>query len=130
MVMKFIFSKAGLALILVAFISVWLGGGILNQAFQNSSNTQQKSDALIPQPQNDPKDTTPPLVQWIIETSQPVAKELRSSINTWWEGQKVILANQLIEWLTQQQQSIASGIQTQLNEMIKNALKVNSTTPQ
>ena len=128
--MKFVFSKAGLALILVAFVSVWLGGGILNQSFQNSLNTKQKTEISDPQSQNDPKDPTPAIVQWIVKTSQPIADELRASLNSWWEKQKVILSNQLIQWVTQQQQNITSGIQTQLNEMIKNALKVNSTTSQ
>jgi hypothetical protein len=130
MMMKFIFSKAGLVLILVAFVSVWLGGGMLNQSIQNSSNSKQINEKSAPQSQNDPNDPAPAIVQWIVKTSIPIANELRTSLNSWWEGQKVTLANQLIEWLTQQQQSITSGIQTQLNEMIKNALKVNSTTPQ
>ena len=128
--MKFVFSKVGLTLILVAFVSVWLGGGILNQSFQNSLNTKQKTEISDPQAQNDPKDPTPAIVQWIVKTSQPIADELRASLNSWWEKQKVILSNQLIQWVTQQQQNITSGIQTQLNEMIKNALKVNSTTSQ
>jgi hypothetical protein len=126
--MKFIFSKAGLAFILVAFVSVWLGGGMLNQSIQIQSNTKQNTETSFAQPQNNPNVPTPAIVQWIVETSQPIANELRSSINTWWEGQKVILANQLIQWLTQQQQSITSGIQIKLSEMIKNALKVNSPT--
>jgi hypothetical protein len=128
--MKFIFSKAGFALILVAFISVWLGGGILNQSIQNSSSTKQKTETSDSHSQNNPKDPTPAIVQWIVKTSQPIADELRASLNSWWKKQKVILANQLIQWVTQQQQSITSDIQTQLNEMIKNALKVNSTTSQ
>jgi hypothetical protein len=128
--MKFIFSKAGLASILVVFFVVWLGGGMLNQSIQFQSNTKQKTETSILQSQNDPKDPTPAIVQWIVKTSQPIANELRVSLNAWWEGQKVTLANQLIQWLTQQQQSITSGIQIQLSEMIKNALKVNSTIPQ
>jgi hypothetical protein len=128
--MKFIFSKAGLASILVVFFVVWLGGGMLNQSIQFQSNTKQKTETSILQSQNDPKDPTPAIVQWIVKTSQPIANELRVSLNSWWEGQKVTLANQLIQWLTQQQQSITSGIQIQLSEMIKNALKVNSTIPQ
>jgi hypothetical protein len=128
--MKFIFSKAGLAFILVAFVAVWLGGGILNQSIQIQSNTKQNNKTSVLQSQNDPKDPTPAIVQWIVKTSQPIANELRASLDFWWEGQKVTLANQLIQWLTQQQQSITSGIQIQLSEMINNALKVNSTTPQ
>jgi hypothetical protein len=128
--MKFIFSKAGLASILVVFFVVWLGGGMLNQSIQFQSNTKQKTETSVLQSQNDPKDPTPAIVQWIVKTSQPIANELRVSLNAWWEGQKVTLANQLIQWLTQQQQSITSGIQIQLSEMIKNALKVNSTIPQ
>jgi hypothetical protein len=127
--MKFIFSKAGLTLILVAFLSVWLGGGILNQSIQISSNPKQNASTSVPQAQNDPKDPTPAIVQWIVKTSQPIANELRISLNSWWEKQKVILSNQLIQWLTQQQQSITSSIQTQMNELIKSALKVDSTTP-
>jgi hypothetical protein len=128
--MKFIFSKVGLAFILMAFVSVWLGGGILNQSIQNHPNTKQNTETSVAQTQNNPKNPTPAIVQWIVETSKPIATELHSSIDTWWEGQKVILANQLIQWLTQQQQNITSGIQIQLSEMIKNALRVNSTTSQ
>jgi hypothetical protein len=128
--MKFIFSKAGLVFILVAFLSVWLGGGILNQSIQNASITNQDNETSVLQSQNDPKDPTPVIVQWIVKTSQPIANELRESLNSWWEGQKATLANQLIQWLTQQQQSITSGIQIQLSEMINNSLKVNSTTLQ
>jgi hypothetical protein len=128
--MKFIFSKAGLAFILVTFVAVWLGGGILNQSIQIQSNTNQKTKTSVLQLQNDPKGPTPAIVQWIVKTSQPIANELRVSLDSWWEEQKFALANQLIQWMTQQQQSITSGIQIQLSEMINNALKVNSTTPQ
>jgi hypothetical protein len=128
--MKFIFSKAGLAFILVTFVAVWFGGGLMNQSIQIQSNTKQKTETSGIQSLNESKDPSPAIVQWIVKTSQPIANELRVSLNSWWEGQKVTLANQLIQWLTQQQQSITSDIQIQLSEMINNALKVNSTIPQ
>ena len=128
--MRFIFSKAGLALLLVLLAVLWLGGGILNPIIQVPSNAKQNIETSLSQPQNNSQNTTPAIVRWIVETSQPIASELRVSINSWWEGQKVAVANQLIQWLTNQQQQITSGIQTQLREMINKALGVNSATSQ
>ena len=128
--MRFIFSKAGLALLLVLLSVFWLGGGIMNQLIQAPSTAKQNIATSLTQPQNNSQDTTPAIVRWIVETSQPIASELRASLNSWWEGQKVTVANQLIQWLMQQQQSISSGNQTQLYEMINKALGVNSANPQ
>ena len=128
--MRFIFSKAGFTLLLVLLAMLWLGGGIMKQLIQAPSSAKQNIETSLSQPQNKSQDTTPTIVRWIVETSQPIASELRTSLNSWWEGQKVALANQIIKWMTQQQQYITSGIQTQLREMIKKALGVNSATSQ
>jgi hypothetical protein len=128
--MRFIFSKAGFTLLLVLLAMLWLGGGIMKQLIQAPSSAKQNIETSLSQPQNNSQDTTPAIVHWIVETSQPIASELRVTLNFWWEGQKVALANQIIKWMTQQQQYITSGIQTQLREMIKKALGVNSATSQ
>jgi len=103
---------------------------MLNQSSQLSSNTKPNSESTTPLSKDNPNDTTPAIVRWIVEASQPIASELRASLNSWWEGQKVAVANQLIQWLTNQQQQITSGIQTQLREMINKALGVNSAASQ
>ena len=126
--MRFIFSKAGFTLLLVLITVWWLGGGIMKQLSPFTSNSKQNTGSTIPFSQENQKDNTQAIVRWIVETSQPIAAELRVSINSWWEGQKVAVANQLIKWLTQQQQYITSGVQTQLREMINKALGVNSAT--
>ncbi len=128
--MRFIFSKTGFTLLLVLITVWWLGSGIMKQLSPFTSNSKQNTGSTIPLSKDNPTDTTPAIVRWIVETSQPIAAELRVSINSWWEGQKVTVANQLIKWLTQQRQYITSGIQTQLGEMINKALGVNSATSQ
>ena len=128
--MRFIFSKAGFTLLLVLITVWWLGGGIMKQLSPFTSNSKQNTGSTIPLSKDNPNDTTPTIVRWIVETSQPIAAELRVLINSWWEGQKVTVANQLIKWLTQQQQYITSGIQIQLGERINKALGVNSATSQ
>jgi hypothetical protein len=115
-------------MVLVAFW--WLGGGIMKQISPFTANSKQKMGSTVMLSKDDPNGTTPAIVRWIVETSQPMASELRGSINSWWEGQKVTVANQLIKWLTQQQQYITSGLQTQLSEVIKKALGVNSAPSQ
>jgi hypothetical protein len=128
--MRFILSKAGLTLLLVLLAVLLLGGGILNQSFQFSSSPKPNLESTSPLSKDNSNDTSPAIVHWIVETSQPIASELRASLNSWLEKQKDTLANQLIQWLTNQQQQITSGIQTQLREMINKALGVNSATSQ
>jgi hypothetical protein len=128
--MRFIFSKAGLTLLLVLSAVLWLGGGILNQLILAPSNSKQNIVTFLSQSRDNSQDTTPTIVRWIVETSQPIASELRASLNSWWEKQKNTIANQLIQWLNNQQQQISSGFQSQLREIINKALGVNSPTAQ
>ena len=128
--MRFIFSKAGLALLLVLLVVLWLGGGIFRPLNKVQSIGKQNDAPPFSPPQSNSQDNTSAIVRWIVETSQPIASELSVSLNSWWEKQKVAVANQLIQWLTNQQQQITSGIQMQLREIINKALGVNSATSQ
>ena len=128
--MRFIFSKVGLTLLLVLFSVLLVGGGVLTQSSKLFSTPKSNPEPTIPFSKDGSKDTTPAIVRWIVETSQPIASELRAALNSWWEKEKAILAEQLIHWLANQQQQIASGIQTQLREMIINALGVKSASSQ
>jgi hypothetical protein len=128
--MRFIFSKAGLAILLVLLTVVWLGNRLLNPINKVQSIGKQNGETLSPQSQINLQDTTPAMVRWIVETSQPIAAELRGSINSWWERQKVVIADQLVQWLNQQQQYLSTGIQSKLLEMINKALGVTSANPQ
>ncbi len=129
--MRFIFSKAGLALLLLMLAGLWVGGEVLKQPIQASSKTMENIETSPAATlQNNPQDTSPEIVRWIVETTQPIASELRSSLNNWWSGMKVNISNYLIQWLAQQQQNISSSIQTQLFKIINKALGVNPVNSQ
>jgi hypothetical protein len=128
--MRFIFSKSGMTILLVLVTLVWLGSGLLNPINKIQSIGKQNSETFFPQTQSNSQDTTQVIVRWIVETSQPFAAELRGSIDSWWEGQKVMIADQLVQWLGQQQQHISSGIQSKLLEMINKALGLTPANPQ
>ncbi len=125
--MRNFFIKLVLLIGIFAFAMLMLDSGTLNHLLHLPGAVQpvQQSSLQSPQPDIEVQESTPGIVRWITQTTQPVADELRVSLSQWWETQKTQLANSLNQWLAEQQNSIGTDIQIKLRTVINQALGVH-----
>jgi len=96
--MRFLTSKFGLLVIGLIFIFtlVWFNFGVLSNYF--SSINSSSAETIF---RNNVGEFFSQMLNWIYKTSKPIAAELVTFIQSWWESQKPIIVDQLIKWLTQ-----------------------------
>lgn len=128
--LKAIFSKTTLVLLIVLFMVLWLAGGLLNQFIhlpgpQPESSPVTVGDATVTSPES-----APAFVSAITGAVQPIADELRRSMDQWWAGQKVKFAQQAGQWLSQQEQLMLNVLKVKLQEWVNQTLGVSTASAQ
>jgi hypothetical protein len=120
--MRFFSSKISLVVISFFFISAlfWIIAGnfnVFSPIFSSQANGNSAEASL-----DNVKAYFFGFTKWVFETSKPIASELGTSVQSWWETQKVIIVDQLINWLSQQQSDISAALQSRLREITSHAV--------
>ena len=126
--LKAIFSKTTLALLVVLFMVLWLGGGVLNQFFHLPATQTQTTAELVADPALTSTTADPAVVTAVTRAVQPIADELRHSMDAWWADQKVKFAQKASQWLSQQEQLMLDVLKVKLQEWVNQTLGVSTAS--
>jgi len=128
--LKAIFSKTTLALLVVLFMVMWLGGGVLNQFIHLPGTQTQSETAPALDPALAAAKADPAVVTAITRLLQPIADQLSRSMDAWWAQQKVNFARQASQWLSQQEQLLLDVLKVKLQEWVDQTLGVSTASAQ
>jgi len=128
--LKAIFSKTTLVLLIVLFMVMWLGGGVLNQFIHLPGTQTQAEPVTAADPTLASAAADPAVVTAITRAVQPIADELRHSMDAWWADQKVKLAQEASQWLSQQEQLMLNVLKVKLQEWVNQTLGVSTASAQ
>lgn len=128
--LKAIFSKTTLMLLIVLFMVLWLGGEVLSRFVHLPGAQSETPSAPIEQTITIPEEPDPAVVTAITHAVQPIADELRHSMDEWWADQKVKLAQQASQWFSQQEQLLLDVLKVKLQEWVNQTLGISTASVQ
>lgn len=121
--MRFLTSKFSLFLISLIFISIlfWMNFSSINSFIKLSdgqASTSQQNQLFIKL-----GDHISGFLKWLYDFSRPFAAEAVKYLQAWWANQKAAMTNAVIHWLVNQQESLSSALQSQLERYIDKPFK-------